>query len=65
MNEKIKIKKVIVDKMPKSCAECPLTKYSDHNCKYLCKALPYPDNLLTDDVYSMTFRRHDCPMEEE
>lgn len=63
----MKIKKVIVDKMPDGCRECMLSESNgEFSINYHCTALP-EDGAGNDlgNVFDYMFRRHDCPLIEE
>lgn len=67
--ETVKIVKVVVNKMPTRCGECPFVanEFKGIYVGYdpVCVALrnKYGVNAeLCDDVKDIAFRRHDCPL---
>ena len=56
--DEIKVSKVIVNRMPKSCGECPLMLYEDDIP--VCAALPGKIREIQGNPYDMHYRRSDC-----
>lgn len=59
----IVIKRVIVNKTPESCGECPLMLYEDENP--VCAALPKEIREIQGNPYNMCYRRSDCVLCED
>lgn len=60
----MKIKKIIVDEMPKNCGECCMMHYNDL-WEASCFGIIGENSLAGADPYSMSFRRSDCPLQVE
>ena len=60
----IEIRKVIVNKLPKGCGDCPLMKYL-HDSQPVCTAIPQEYWEITGNPYEMQYRRSDCKLSME
>lgn len=60
----MKIIKVIVDEIPKSCGDCILMQYVNDSYPVCC-GLPKEISEITGNPYDMKYRRSDCPLVKE
>ena len=58
----IEIRKIIVNKLPEGCRDCPFMQYL-HYTQPVCIAIPQEYRELTGNPYEMTYRRSDCKLE--
>lgn len=58
----MKIKEVLVDKIPDNCGECCLLV--DAINEYICPVVPKEISRIIGSPYDMTYRRSDCPLVE-
>lgn len=59
----IEIRKIIVNKVPEGCGDCPLMQYL-HDSP-VCVAQPPEVWEITGNPYDMTYRRSDCKLIKE
>lgn len=60
----MKINRIIVDEIPKTCGECWLMRFdSKENSR--CSGIPDEDNYITGSPEEMSYRRSDCPLVRE
>ena len=57
----IEIRKIVVNKMPKNCGECPLMHY-ECNSQPVCGAIPKEYWEIEGNPYGMKYRRSDCKL---
>lgn len=58
--EAVEVRRIIVNRLPDNCGECPLMQYIDDDP--VCCALPSFRWHLTGNPCDMTYRRSDCKM---
>lgn len=58
--EAVEVRRIIVNRLPVNCGECPLMQYIDD--EPVCCALPSFRWHLTGNPCDMTYRRSDCKM---
>lgn len=64
MSEPCKVIRVIVDKIPTGCGDCPMMQYI-RDSYAVCIALPEDVYELAGNPYDMMYRRIDCPLRLE
>ena len=57
----IEIRKVVVNKLPENCGNCPLLQYL-HDTQPVCVAISQEYWEIEGNPYSMKYRRSDCPL---
>lgn len=60
----MKIKRIIVDEIPKTCGKCWLMRF-DVKKNARCSCIPDNCSYITGDPHDMNYRRSDCPLVEE
>lgn len=61
----MKIKEIVVDKIPENCGDCLLMRYLSYDGSPHCTGIDYRKSEILGNPYAMKYRRSDCPLKVE